>query len=115
MPKERKYYVTAELTCRDDADALADILSDLGTESTISYRSLVCDRPSPTRDTRLGRCVLRYLREHKHGAHYTDVADHVEVHEFRRGSASAALSLMMREGDVERIERGVYRMRKNDE
>ena len=106
--------VTIDFASRDDALALIGLIRELGYEAQMTYRSLNENR-SPIRDTRLGILILEHMRPTPGQQAKTfaidDFTDLLEEHHFKASSAAAALSVLADQGDVERVLRGVYRIK----
>lgn len=106
--------VSFDFASRDDALALLDLVRELGYEGQVTYRSLNENR-SPIRDTRLGILILETMRpapgQQAKSFTIEDLANVLEEHHFEPASAAAALSVMTKQGDVERVLRGVYRIK----
>lgn len=106
--------VSVDFASREDALALMDLIRELGYEAQMTYRSLNENR-SPIRETRLGILILDTMRpapgQQAKSFTIEDLADVLEEHHFEPTSAAAALSVMTKQGDVERVVRGVYRVK----
>lgn len=107
----RVYTVSVEFDNADDARAFADIVSELGVEPSVVYRTIGGRNDSPMIETRLGIIVIEAMATApSHEWHVEEIADIIERAHFARASANVALSMMCRQGAVERVARGVYRL-----
>ena len=105
--------VTVELARAEDAAALQELVGELGYVARVEGRDLSSvpeAHRSAMRDTRLGRIVLRRVPPADRTFTLEDVQDWCVQEDYAPGSASATLCFLVREGDVERVGPGTYRM-----
>ncbi len=104
------WIVTAEFTDRDDAVALIDLARELGIVAQLSARAInEKNGASPMRETRLGKLILGGMTP---GRSY-DLEHFMALCQERgyaKSSASAILSKLVEQGDVERLMAGVYKL-----
>lgn len=105
------WVVTAEFTDRDDAVALIDLARELGIVCHLGTRTINEKNggASPIRETRLGKYLLGSMvpgRSHDMD-HFMAVC---QERGYAKTSASAVLSKLVEQGDVERLGTGVYRL-----
>jgi hypothetical protein len=102
--------VNVEFETHDDADALLQLLEELGIEGSLSYHKVKLNKPTPTRETRLGRFILRCMR--LRGPKFIwaaeDLFRDVEGHGYQARSVTPILSKLHKEGDILRISTGRY-------
>lgn len=105
--------VTAEFDGSDDAIALAELIKELGYNPIVSSRQIESPR-NPLRATRLGRMILKYMRENpSHNFSIEDIQDLCVKNDYQPTSAAAALSVLAKEGDLDRSGVGLYRLRQS--
>lgn len=107
--------VTADFTNHEDAIALRDLIRELGFEAQLTYRAINEGTRSPMRETRLGILVLDMMRPtpgtSPKSFNLEEVGAMLEEHHYAPTSASVVLSALAAEGDVDRVSRGIYRLK----
>lgn len=100
--------VETEFDNRDDATALVELLNEMGYATRLKIRRINTHR-RPASELRVGMTVLAAMEP---GRTYTiqDIAAALEEHKFRPKSASGILTLLVIEGKVLRVDRGLYEL-----
>jgi hypothetical protein len=99
-----EHFLNVQMPNVEDAKALQQLLNEMGYKTTRYSKG--CN-VRPTRETRLGHLVIRYLKAHR-SATPGDMSDYLIEHGYSPKSASVTLSFLYKQGDVHRIGYGVY-------
>ncbi len=102
--------VSAEFMDRDDAIAFMELVAELGIVTKRTSHVINASNERPCREWRIGKLVLgsmvpgrSYGREHFRAV--------LQEAGFAPASHSPVLSLLVRQGDVERVAQGVFKLR----
>lgn len=104
------WVVSAEFTDRDDAVALMDLARELGVVTKMTSHAINTSNERPAREWRLGKLILGSMVPGRSydSEHFRAL---LAVHGFAPASYSPTLSLLVRQGDVERVGSGVFQLR----
>lgn len=102
--------VIAEFTDRDDAVALMELARELGVVTKLTSRQVNTSNERPAREWRIGKLILGSMVPGRSydSEHFRAV---LEGHGYAPASYSPTLSLLVRQGDVERVGSGVFQLR----
>jgi hypothetical protein len=100
-----KFTVKAEFDTFAEADSFRQLVSDLVDNVSISVSRVRV--ATPVEKTRAGSFVMSILSTEKY-THWTYVGKQLEAHGYQRTTAAPLLSVLAREGHLER-KRGYYR------
>lgn len=105
--RTRIYTVSVETESAADANAVAELLNELGYEANVFARNVGKRKVKPLRDTRMGRLILdAFTESDEHRAE--DFYELVESHGYLASSVPPTLCTMHEQGDLIRVRRGVY-------
>lgn len=101
------YRVHVDFEDQSDAQALADLIKELG--YTPSFYSITPVRKTPIHQTRGGKVILTAMIP---GRTYTpeDIAEALVDRDFAPTSASGLTGELVREGFLKKVARGLYRL-----
>lgn len=101
--------VILEVDTREDAEALIELVGGLAKRAVIDVHCRTEVNASPARTWRVSKVLLDRLRD---GGIYelTELRDILVDHDFSPKSAGGIMTQLVREGDVEKVSRGCYRI-----
>lgn len=108
-PTSQIWTVTAEFADRDDAVALVDLLREMGYKTDMKFRTINSVVGNPASTWRSSKLMMAGMVA---GRSYSieDLAAIIEPHGFTATSAPSLAAALTREGVLQRIAHGVYRL-----
>lgn len=101
--------LSISLLDREEALTLRTLIEELGYTVQLSSTEGTAHERTPTRDTRLGKIVLRHFSANASRSFTEeDIAILCEEHDYKGRSASPTLYKLVSEGDLRKVGTGCY-------